>query len=933
MLPGMGERIVGYRLLLAVSLAAAGLATAGGSMPAVAASCLPGAPGAVSFAYSGGEACYTVGPRTTRLRVAVIGAAGHSGPVTGGDGASVTADLTVVPGQTLYVEVGGTGDAGGFGGGGLQSGLPSGGGASDVRTCPIPCPATPLTGHPASDPRLVVGGGGGGPGAQNGPLSTGGPGGSGGETGGDGGDGTAPSGAGTGGHGGSAGAGGAGGGRGPAGLAGAAGVGADAPTTEGTNGGAGGGGWFGGGSGGAGPGGTGTAGGGGGGGSSYGPAGSVFAVAHTAAQVEITAPGAADATPPSVSIASPVDGARYPAGQSVVALYACHDPDGPGDLASCAGPVATGAALDTTSLGVHFFEVDATDGAGNRVAETVSYTVLAPVVSAGVAPTPPPAVGALSAPTPPPGPASPGAPTAVPPAATPPASAPPATPSPPVPAGGAPRSPRAAPPPAAGSAATPATHPATPAAAAAHGLPRYDPRSEPKKVVGLGVVAYTLLELGAGGGLALVGLGASGLVGGAVGRGGASGGGASPAAGKRPAGGSVAGAATDSLGRSGQGLAAGDRSATWRWPGTGRVDTGSRALALWLAPRSPLAARLVADGGYLRSILGSASVLFYAGGLALGAAAVADVHGQALPPSTLLTFAAIVLGIVDAAAGFAAAAAFAAGVVLHGGVDSAPALRTLLGLGALWFVVPLLVGAARPLRRPPSAGGGERFDRGADFVIGSLIGAWAVAKIIAGLPGLAGYRLPIAGYANEAAVVVLVAVAARLAAESLAIRFYPERLATVQPPQPRAPGTFQRLVAIGLRTALFVFVATVVVGPRWQLWVGAGLFALPQVLTLGTSRWPNSPRLFRLLPRGLLKLVVMLFVGTAVGLLVTSSLRGSRSIIEDSFVLLALPGLTLSLLGLVGRDGSAPATSWRDRGAGSLVLVAGLGLVLGYITL
>jgi hypothetical protein len=50
-------------------------------------------------------------------------------------------------------------------------------------------------------------------------------------------------------------------------------------------------------------------------------------------------------------------------------------------------------------------------------------------------------------------------------------------------------------------------------------------------------------------------------------------------------------------------------------------------------------------------------------------------------------------------------------------------------------------------------------------------------------------------------------------------------------------------------------------------------------------------------------------------------------------VLLALPGLTLSLLGLVGREGGAGATSWGHRAAGSLVLVAGLALVLGYVSL
>ncbi len=65
----------------------------------------------------------------------------------------VTGELSVDPGQTLYVEVGGDGHPGGPGGGvgGFNGGADAGsigggggGGASDVRTMHAP-PAWPLT--------------------------------------------------------------------------------------------------------------------------------------------------------------------------------------------------------------------------------------------------------------------------------------------------------------------------------------------------------------------------------------------------------------------------------------------------------------------------------------------------------------------------------------------------------------------------------------------------------------------------------------------------------------------------------------------------------------------------------------------------------------------------------------------------------------------
>ena len=44
-------------------------------------------------------------------------------------------------------------------------------------------------------------------------------------------------------------------------------------------------------------------------------------------------------------------------------------------LASCAGPVASGTALDTSTLGPHTFTVIATDGLGNQRTEARSYLV------------------------------------------------------------------------------------------------------------------------------------------------------------------------------------------------------------------------------------------------------------------------------------------------------------------------------------------------------------------------------------------------------------------------------------------------------------------------------------------------------------------------------------------------------------------------------
>jgi hypothetical protein len=53
--------------------------------------------------------------------------------------------------------------------------------------------------------------------------------------------------------------------------------------------------------------------------------------------------------PPSVVVVSPANGATYPQGQVVNAAYSCTAPAGT-TVATCAGPVANGTLIDTSTL-------------------------------------------------------------------------------------------------------------------------------------------------------------------------------------------------------------------------------------------------------------------------------------------------------------------------------------------------------------------------------------------------------------------------------------------------------------------------------------------------------------------------------------------------------------------------------------------------------
>jgi hypothetical protein len=450
----------------------------------------------------------------------------------------------------------------------------------------------------------------------------------------------------------------------------------------------------------------------------------------------------------------------------------------------------------------------------------------------------------------------------------------------------------------------------------------------PKALVHLEVAAFAILTVVSGGGMlrGVAGLTLPGIAGGAAGTAAVAAGGS---AGSRGA--SAAGAKMKNLKSTGGTGAVGDESRSWRWPGTTRLDTASLALPVRAGTASPLLARVLIDSSYLRAMLGSASLLLPAVGVVLGVLATLNTHGRALPPAVGLLTALAVLGVFDALAGFVAASVFVVGVAAAGGFSAAPGIRTMLGLGVIWFAAPLIAGAARPLRRLPARTIADRRQRLGDFVIASLIGFWAIQKMISALPGLAQQALPVADDATAVAFVVLGASVLRMALEGAAGRWYPERLAQVQPTSVPFSSVVQRIAASFLRTAIFLFVAIAFIGNHWQLWATGGLVLAPQILSVYEDKFANSEKLYRVLPRGILKTVVMLFVGTALGAIVLRVVQHSAHAALNALVLLAAASLALSVLSVFGRDGSEPEEGWLRWLGGAVVLGVGVLFILGYV--
>ena len=92
----------------------------------------------------------------------------------------------------------------------------------------------------------------------------------------------------------------------------------------------------------------------------------------------VNKPPTADTTAPTVTLATPADGATYARGQRVLAAYSCSDEQGGSGMKSCNGTVPNSSAINTSTTGARSFAVTATDNAGNTKTLTHYYKVVAP---------------------------------------------------------------------------------------------------------------------------------------------------------------------------------------------------------------------------------------------------------------------------------------------------------------------------------------------------------------------------------------------------------------------------------------------------------------------------------------------------------------------------------------------------------------------------
>lgn len=360
----------------------------------------------------------------------------------------------------------------------------------------------------------------------------------------------------------------------------------------------------------------------------------------------------------------------------------------------------------------------------------------------------------------------------------------------------------------------------------------------------------------------------------------------------------------------------GDIRGLWMLPMSGKLDSVFITVAHRTSRISPMLSRVFYDGNYLRAMLGSLAALLHPLGIILGVVAIQSVGAQALPPTWLLFVAIMVIGVFDAFAGFLAASIFFVGVLISGNITSRDELLTVVGTIAVFFAPALIASAFRPLRRE-IGNRADAWERLSDYLLAAVLTGWSISKMVGSLSGLSGVQLPITAFSFTIGVITAVAVAIRLAGEDSATYFFPVRLAKLQP-ELTMPSKVQIVITMVFKTIVFAFLAEPFIGNSIQLWMGTLLFLLPKIIALTVSgKFPKSRMVYKALPKGALKIVIMVFIGTLFGRWVQSFFQDPTEFLRWGFVILGIPGLILQFANFFA-DRSAPI-NWKQEGSGRFI--------------
>jgi streptogramin lyase len=309
--------------------------------------------------------------------------------------------------------------------------------------------------------------------------------------------------------------------------------------------------------------------------------------------------------------------------------------------------------------------------------------------------------------------------------------------------------------------------------------------------------------------------------------------------------------------------------------GHGAADTFSARSVTRSGRVTPLVSWSIADGNYLRAMLGNLYFVVPLAGLVLGVIAGLSTSGLAVPPAMALTLVLIAVGAFDAFSGLLAVVGFAVVTLITGNLIgahmiSAPpgqqnavyTLGGLLGLAVLWFVGAEIPHRLRPLRVHEGTSGVVWFRRILDIAFIPVIGTFIIWFAAWQMPTFAGNRpqelfVTIQDHLFEVKLVAFVAILARVLLELTAAHHFRERSAAVAAGAPTIRRWFVAILFWAISGAFVFILLWEYLAFGWMTWTLLALFFLIGIAGWAGRKIPRRRLMKHWIPLNLIWLVIV----------------------------------------------------------------------------
>ena len=317
---------------------------------------------------------------------------------------------------------------------------------------------------------------------------------------------------------------------------------------------------------------------------------------------------------------------------------------------------------------------------------------------------------------------------------------------------------------------------------------------------------------------------------------------------------------------------------------------------------SPVVSRIVNDGAYLQAMLGSLVLLGYFSSVVLGVAAV-DGAAESMATSGRIGFLAAImaLGMLDALAGALGMAVFTITSIAMFGFQGVGDVRYLMSMLILGFAPSIMSTTFRKIRRPAIESLSDAWERIMDLALVGFISVLTVMTLVGSVSAFAGATVPIAAEMKPIAFVITGFALARVFLEEAAAKWAPERLDRINPTEVPGVAAWQPWASLGLKFGTLILMIGGMVGFGWHLFIGATLIFLPGVIGMIWTDLPKVRWIHEFIPGGIGALAFATLISAFSGDLVNVLLGKSEMYGQLSFILIPLPVILISIIGLFAK--------------------------------